>query len=120
MVQVGLHNARNVEKCLRLKGKIMELKVQLTLTGDKMSKWIILLLIILITGCGRYSEVIELNVTGNGECLISCKNIMDENWCNSVTPSFQQTIINGKEDNNYCECILLDCFKNHPKSVESR
>ena len=41
------------------------------------------------------------SVGSDAECMIACKELMEQKWCWQSSSGF----------GNQCECILLDCFK---------
>jgi len=58
----------------------------------------------LLVGCISNEGIVYINSTDDAHCTIDCSHIIKKYWCTQGYGNF----------GNYCECILLECFKKAP------
>lgn len=63
---------------------------------------------LLISGCE--DGIIILDSNSSGQCIIQCKEQMEDRNCISSVPSFHEIILNGEIKEQSCECTVLNCI----------
>ena len=74
-------------------------------------KYIIIILVILLTGCMNKYHAFDFNSTSNAECAVACEDLMNNYTCFEGQPTYQSSYTNNVKTSGVCSCYIRMCFK---------